>query len=371
MYNVKHEKLTVAFIGFGLIGGSIAKGFRRADLSMQIYAYARRREVLEAAVNDGVVDEILDGAEDPRLAKCDYIFLCTPVSDAVGYMAQIKRLMKPGCILTDVGSTKTEIHHAAEALHLDGCFIGGHPMAGSEKSGYAYSSDHLVENAYYVLTPARDVPAWQVDRFRSLAESLGAIVLVLDYDKHDHVVSAISHVPHLIAFSLVNLVKDLDDDNHTMKTVAAGGFKDITRIASSSPTMWEQICQTNDKHIGEVLHQYIQSLQNIEACVASHDMAALHTIFSEARDYRDSIPAASLGPIKKDFAFYVDIVDESGAIATIATILSTHQINIKNIGIIHNRDYEDGVLKVEFYDQESAAAASQWLKKFKYTLYER
>lgn len=371
MYNVKDEQLTVAFIGFGLIGGSIAKGFRRAGLSMRIYAYARRREVLETAMADDTIDGILDSAADPRLAVCDYIFLCTPVSDAVDYMAQIKPLLKPGCILTDVGSTKSEIHHAAEALQLDGCFIGGHPMAGSEKSGYAYSSDHLVENAYYVLTPARDVPSWQVDRFRSLMETLNAIVLVLDYDKHDHVVSAISHVPHLIAFSLVNLVKDLDDEYHTMKTVAAGGFKDITRIASSSPTMWEQICGTNDRHIGTVLHQYIESLQTIESWVADHDLASLHRFFSEAREYRDSIPTASLGPIKKDFAFYVDIVDEAGAIATIATILSTHQINIKNIGIIHNRDYEDGVLKVAFYDQESADAAAEWLKKFRYTLYER
>lgn len=365
------SQLHIAFIGFGLIGGSIAKCFRRQNLPLHIYAYARHRDILETAQTDGAIDEILDSVTDERLRLCDYIFLCTPVADAARYMAQLKPLMKPGCILTDVGSTKAEIHHAAEALELTDCFIGGHPMAGSEKSGYAYASDHLIENAYYVLTPADNVPTGKVEDFRRLVSRLGAIVLILDYDKHDYVVAAISHLPHIIASSLVNLVKDCDDAQHTMKTVAAGGFKDITRIASSSPVMWQQICLTNGTHIGTVLRDYIESLIQIEASIKEQQEESLYRLFDEAREFRDSIPNASMGPIKKDFSIYCDIVDESGAIATIATILATHQINIKNIGIIHNREFEEGVLKVAFYDQESADTAAEWLAKFQYKLYKR
>ncbi|MCI8565029.1 MAG: prephenate dehydrogenase [Lachnospiraceae bacterium] len=367
----KNEKLCVAFIGFGLIGGSIAKGFRRQQRPMQIYAYARRREVLEQARQEGVVDEILDSAKDRRLCECDYIFLCTPVADAIRYMADLKTLMKPGCILTDVGSTKAEIHRAAETLGLEDCFIGGHPMAGSEKSGYAYASDHLVENAYYVLTPAAKVPAKSVKHFQELIGGLGAIVLALDYERHDYVVAAISHLPHLIASSLVNLVRDCDDELHTMKTVAAGGFKDITRIASSSPVMWQQICLTNGRHIESVLGDYIASLNETLAFVREGNGDRLYRFFDGAREFRDSIPSASMGPLKKDFSIYCDIVDESGAIATIATILASHQINIKNIGILHNREFEEGVLKVDFYDQESADQAAAWLAKFQYRLFKR
>ena len=363
--------LHVAFIGLGLIGGSIAKGFRRQKLDMHIYAYARHREMLEIARADGTVNEILDSVCDERLRLCDYIFLCTPVADAARYMEQIKPLMKPGCILTDVGSTKTEIHRAAHALELDHCFIGGHPMAGSEKSGYAYATDHLVENAYYVLTPSVDVPAYQVEKLQQLVSALGSIVLVLDHDKHDYVVAAISHLPHIIASSLVNLVRDSDDENHTMKTVAAGGFKDITRIASASPVMWQQVCLTNGTHISSVLQDYIASLNKTLASIQAQDEEPLYQLFDEARDYRDSIPTASMGPLKKDYSIYCDIVDESGAIATIATILATHQINIKNIGIIHNREFEEGVLKVAFYDQASADAAAEWLTRFQYKLYKR
>ena len=371
MTTTAKSPLHVAFIGFGLIGGSIAKGFRRQKLDMHIYAYARHRDVLEIARADGSINEILDSADDPRLRLCDYIFLCTPVADAARYMAQIKPLMKPGCILTDVGSTKTEIHRVATSLGLDHCFIGGHPMAGSEKSGYAYATDHLVENAYYVLTPAAQVPSWQVERLQQLISTLGSIVLVLDHDKHDYVVAAISHLPHIIASSLVKLVRDSDDDDHTMKTVAAGGFKDITRIASASPVMWQQICLTNGTHISTVLQDYIDSLNQTLASIRSQEAESLYQLFDEARDYRDSIPTASMGPLKKDYSIYCDIVDESGAIATIATILATHQINIKNIGIIHNREFEEGVLKVAFYDQQSADAAAEWLTRFQYRLYKR
>ncbi|MCI8401071.1 MAG: prephenate dehydrogenase [Lachnospiraceae bacterium] len=364
-------KLHIAFIGLGLIGGSIAKGFRRQNLPVQIYAYARHQETLQAALADGTVDEILDSAADERLALCDYIFLCTPVADAVLYMSRICPLMKPGCILTDVGSTKTEIHHAAETLGITDRFIGGHPMAGSEKSGYAYSTDHLVENAYYVLTPAGSVPPDQVERFARLIRMLGAIVLILDYERHDYVVAVISHLPHIIASSLVNLVRDSDDEQQTMKTVAAGGFKDITRIASSSPVMWQQICLTNARHIGTVLQDYIDSLNRTLRSVREQAGDPLYRLFDEAREYRDAIPEASMGPLKKDYAVYCDIVDESGAIATIATILATHQINIKNIGILHNREFEEGVLRVDFYDQESADQAAAWLTKFQYRLYKR
>ena len=371
MTNATDKTVHIAFIGLGLIGGSIAKGFRRQKLDMHIYAYARHREILEIARADGTVNEILDSVTDPRLSRCDYIFLCTPVADAAKYMEQIQPLMKPGCILTDVGSTKTEIHRAAEMLGLNHCFIGGHPMAGSEKSGYAYATDHLVENAYYVLTPAADVPLSSIEKFQQLIATLGSIVLVLDHDKHDYVVAAISHLPHIIASSLVNLVRDSDDEHHTMKTVAAGGFKDITRIASSSPVMWQQICLTNGKHIRSVLQDYIHSLQQTLTSIEGQEAEPLYQLFDEARDYRDSIPNASMGPLKKDYSIYCDIVDESGAIATIATILATHQINIKNIGIIHNREFEEGVLKVAFYDQPSADAAAEWLTRFQYKLYKR
>ena len=245
--NTPINHLTAGFIGLGLIGGSIARGLKRSAPDIQIMAYMRTREKLEQAHADGIVDLILDGV-DEHLSECDIIFLCTPVEFNESYLRQIRPFLKEGAIVTDVGSTKTSIHETVAALGMESCFVGGHPMAGSEKTGYESSTDHLLENAYYIITPTPHTPASHTDRMVDVAKAIGALPLVLDYHRHDFIVAAISHLPHLIASSLVNLVHDCDSEDQMMKRLAAGGFKDITRIASSSPVMWEQICMSALQH---------------------------------------------------------------------------------------------------------------------------
>ena len=243
---------TFGFIGLGLIGGSIARGIKRACPTARIMAYMRTRAKLEQAKEDGIVDVILDGIGEPLL-ECDIIFLCTPVEYNAQYLTQIRPFLKPGALITDVGSTKEDIHRVVTTLHMEEFFVGGHPMAGSEKTGYENSTDHLLENAYYIVTPTAKTKQEDADRLVEIARSIGSIPIVLDYHEHDRIVAAISHLPHLIASSLVNLVKDSDNQNELMKRLAAGGFKDITRIASSSPEMWEQICMTNTGNIIDMM----------------------------------------------------------------------------------------------------------------------
>ena len=364
------KNLTIGFIGLGLIGGSIAKGLKRANKEHYIMAFARHRETLDAALSDGAIDEALEGVNE-TLLRCDYIFLCTPVSYNEEYLAAIRPFLRKDAILTDVGSVKGSIHETVKQMDMEANFIGGHPMAGSEKSGYSYSTDHLVENAYYVITPTALSPRDKVEELKELALSLSALPLILDYKEHDYIVAGISHLPHLIAASLVKLVKDKDTPEQTMKLVAAGGFKDITRIASSSPVMWQQICAANREQIGSILGDYIEALGQVRKAVTGGCDRAVYDLFDVSREYRNSIADRSSGPIKKEFAVYCDIVDESGAIATIATILAAHQISIKNIGIIHNREFEEGVLKIEFYGEDASLQAAELLTQCRYTIYRR
>ena len=156
-----------------------------------------------------------------------------------------------------------------------------------------------------------------------------------------------------------------------MKTVAAGGFKDITRIASSSPEMWEQICSTNRENIITVLDNYINSLISVKIALAEHDSHKIYELFDTSRDYRNSISDVSRGPLKKVYSIYCDMVDEAGGIAALATILATNGISIKNIGIVHNREFEEAVLQVEFYEEEARKKAVGLLRKYRYTIYER
>lgn len=368
--NTHTEAFTVGFIGLGLIGGSIARAIRKYYPDTHILAHSRSARTTSYALQEGIIDEIC-GCVDERYAKCDYIFLCAPVECNASYLSVLKPFLKDGCILTDAGSTKSDIHHRVKELGLQKYFIGGHPMAGSEKTGIENAKALLLENAYYVLTPTEEATEEMINRYRSLVEKIKAIPLILSCEKHDYVTAAISHLPHIIAASLVNLIKDSDYEDETMKKVAAGGFKDITRIASSSPEMWEQICTANSKNILSVLDDYINSLISIKFSMAEHDSRRIYELFETSRDYRNSLPDTGHGPIPQSYSIYCDMIDEAGGIAALATILATNGINIKNIGIVHNREFEDAVLHVEFYAQDAKEKAARLLRKYRYTIYER
>lgn len=364
------ENFVCGFIGLGLIGGSIAKALRKVYPKCRLLAYDINQNALESAVSDGVIDIPLSEIGGD-ISSCDYIFLCAPVSENDKNLLLIKEHISPSCILTDAGSVKTDIHRHIKEAGLEDQFIGGHPMAGSERTGYLNSKALLLENAYYILTPCDSVPQNALADFEEMVSSLGAIPLILTCTQHDYVTAAISHLPHVIAASLVNLIRESDSDDGIMKMIAAGGFKDITRIASSSPVMWQQICMTNGDNILTLLDAYMEVLSSIRRQVASSDSSKLYDFFDQARSYRDSFIGASSGPIKKSYSVNIEIADEPGALASIATILALHQISIKNIGITHNREQEDGVLRVEFYQESSIEQAVQILSAKGYTVYRR
>ena len=365
---MKH--LHIGFIGLGLIGGSIAKALRTHMSNLTITAYDINAQSLTAAFNEGVVAVIADHI-DERFESCDYIFLCAPVQKNDSNLESVKAVINADCILTDVGSVKTDIHEHIAAAGLNCQFIGGHPMAGSERFGYINSKASLLENAYYILTPTENTLPEKLTEYQSLVRAMGAIPLVLNYKQHDYVTAAISHLPHVIAASLVNLVHDSDSEEGIMKMIAAGGFKDITRIASSSAGMWQQICLTNKGNISTLLQDYIQALTSIKKEIDTGNGTRLYDFFDNARAYRDSFVNVSSGPIKRCYEFTVDIADQAGALASITTILAANGVSIKNIGITHNREVQAGALRLEFEDEKSAEKAKELLVARSYTIYEK
>lgn len=353
--------ITCGFIGFGLIGGSIARALKKNRTDVRILACDPNPETRRLAVSQKTADAAYE-APCEALLECDFLFLCAPVSRNEENLRAVLPYLKEGAILTDVGSVKTPINDCVRRLGLTDRFIGGHPMAGSERVGYASSKASLLENAYYIMTPAPGVPQRSVDLFTALVRSTGAIPLLIGSEKHDYVTAAVSHLPHIIAASLVNLVRDHDEDG-VMKAIAAGGFKDITRIASSSPDMWQQICLTNTVNISGLLSDYIAALQDIRRELESQSAGALYDFFDTARVYRDSFIDANSGPIKKAYTIRVVIPDEAGSLAEVATLLAANGISIKNIGISHNREAEEGVLIIEFYEERSIERAVKLLTR--------
>lgn len=360
----------IGIVGLGLIGGTLAKTIHRVYPDMELIACDTNSDSLAMALKEGVIRQGFSRIND-RFSACRYIFLCAPVQKNESFLSALAPFLNENCILTDTGSVKSSIHEDMKRHGLAPFFIGGHPMAGSEKSGYEHATPYLFENAYYIITSDGDISPALVEEYRNFIESLGCIPLLMSPQEHDYATAAVSHLPHILASSLVNLVKMLDDDREYMKSIAAGGFKDITRIASSSPEMWQEICEANREQILLLMDKFIEALQRIRGKIASESRREILDFFQQARDYRDSLPIRSGGTLPRIFEIYCDLIDEAGGIATIATILATNAINIKNIGIIHNREFEDGVLRIEFYDASSREQAALLLRRHHYTVYER
>lgn len=357
--------MRIGFLGLGLIGGSIARSIRKYHPNDTLIAYNHHYDTVELAIKEQIIDV---GAKevDDSFSNCDIIYLCMPVSLNEEYLKKIKPYLKKGCILTDVGSVKGNIHQAVKELSLEEFFIGGHPMAGSEKTGFLNSTDHLLENAYYVITPCECTSKEALECFYTLTASIKAIPIILNPDEHDYAVANISHLPHMIAAGLVNLVKQSDSKEETMKTIAAGGFKDITRIASASPIMWQQICLTNQANIVKTMNQYLDYFAEVRDAVERGDETFLYDFFNEARTYRNSIPVKSSGLIAKTYVLHCDLVDEAGSLAKVAVVLAAHNISIKNIGITHVRGFEEETLRIEFYEETAMILAKKLLEQLEY-----
>lgn len=364
------KPFTIGFVGLGLIGGSIAKSIRRIFPDYEILAYDVDSNALQDAVADGTVTRAVTQINE-AFRSCCYIFLCAPVHYNIEYLPILKQYMNPDCILTDVGSVKTDIYQAVLDTQLSEVFIGGHPMVGSERSGYSAAHDHLIENAYYFITPSSTVPQEKVDEFSTFIEDLGAITIVYSPARHDQTTAYISHIPHIIAAELVNLVEKNDDSRGMNRQLAAGGFKDITRIASSNPVIWEHILLSNPNNIIAGLEEYQEDLRQIIEAIHKKDTSYIHQFFETARQYRDSIPNNATGVIRMNYELFADIPDEAGAIEGVLHTISTAGISIKNLGISHNREDEEGVLRISFYEKQDATDAVALLRNAGYTVYER
>lgn len=362
--------MNIGIIGLGLLGGSLAKAFKKANAeNSYIIAADTSLSTLEKARKEGTIDHCASGI-DASFSSCAVIFVCTPVAYIPTVVRKLIPYISKDCIITDVGSTKYEIIQEVQKV-LDEkksptYFIGGHPMAGSEESGYDFSKGHLFQNAYYIITPAGDTPDFIVFILKKLVERIGAIPMIISPSYHDFATASISHVPHVIAAGLVHLIKDSDGEKNLLHTLAAGGFKDITRIASSNPDLWRDICVSNKSQILKMLNRYIAILKEASNAIENNEDEWILNYFKEAKGYRDTFPSNSLGLLPKTYILFVDVQDNPGMIAKIATLLSDNDINIKNIGIVNHREFQGGVLQIVFERKSHMIDSMQLLSQNDY-----
>lgn len=364
-----HDK-KVSIIGLGLIGGSLAKAMHERLGITDITVIDQDLNSIDIACKDGIISRGF--AElNQYVWNSDFIFICTPVKHTFEYIDNISTKISPDCIVTDVCSTKTEIIEYINTIPNPPCFIGGHPMAGTEKTGYINSFSHLFENAYYILSPSKNTSSKAMDCMTELVKGIGAIPFILDAENHDRITACISHVPHIIASALVNMVKESDYPDGKMHMLAAGGFKDITRIASSSPEMWENIILSNYAQIEGILDDYVEILNKFKRSIINKDSESIYNFFKTAKEHRDSFASRKKSLISQSYELIVDVVDKTGIIGEIATILGNNEINIKNINVSNSREFEQGCLKITLPDFESIDIAFNLLTNHGYKVYKQ
>ena len=279
----------LAIIGVGLIGGSLALALRARGAVGEVVGIGRGEANLRRGVELGVIDRY---SLDPctGVKDADLIFLATPVCTIAGILGQIAPYLASGAIVTDGGSAKEEIVAACEPLMPEGTFfVGGHPIAGTEHSGVEAAFATLYENRRCILTPTKLTDPAALATVMKVWELAGSEVVLMDVHKHDRVLAAISHLPHMVAYSLVNSVGGYDRFDENILRYSAGGFRDFTRIASSDPVMWRDIALMNREAILEMMDFFAGSLADLRRLVATADGNGLETFFARSKEQRDAI----------------------------------------------------------------------------------
>ena len=277
----------LAVIGVGLIGGSLARALRRAGAVGEVVGCGRSLPNLHRAVELGVIDRF---SQDPAeaVAGADLVFLAVPLGAMAATFAAIRDHLAPEAILTDGGSVKGSV--VADALQVFGRvprrFVPGHPIAGTEHSGVEASFAELYRNRRVILTPLADTDPGASVRVQAMWEACGAEVIHMEVHHHDEVLAATSHLPHLLAYALVDSLARLRENDEIFR-YAAGGFRDFTRIASSHPVMWRDICLANREALGQMLDRFQGELAELAAAVGRGDGEGLLAVFERAKAARD------------------------------------------------------------------------------------
>lgn len=338
--------MIVGIAGVGLLGGSMGYILRKKGFAKKIIGIGRNAEKLQKAIEAGAIDTYIlkPGVE---LKEVDILIVALPVNMIPKFVEDVVPYLKKGAIVTDVGSTKKFISDKIEAVLPDDIhFVGGHPMAGSEKSGIEALDPFLFENAVYVITAGKKATAESVAVIKSMAKVLDARVLEMNNDEHDLSVATISHLPHILASALVNCAYKIDKESTNVLSLAAGGFRDTTRIASGNPDVWRDITLTNSSKILDVILKFEEELERFKKEIRELSGENIYNLFDEAKKIKDCMPKKKKGIIGPMVEFVVFVPDKPGVIGDIAEILGKEQINIKDIEVLHVRENEGGSIRI-------------------------
>ncbi len=351
---------TIYIAGLGLIGASMVLGIKRDHPDYEILGYNRSQASRDIALERGMIDRATDNfASFAPLA--DVIILTLPIKQTIAFLQELATLkLKEGVIISDAGSTKSAIVATAEKCFADKPvrFVGAHPMAGSHKTGAASADVNLFENAYYIFTPSSLTTQDTLEEMKGLLSGLHARFIEIDATEHDRVTSQISHFPHILASGLMEQTASYAEEHEMARRFAAGGFRDMTRIAESEPGMWTSILLSNRETIIERIEDFKRRLDEVGQAISKGDENQIWNFFNQAREQRQAMEIHKRGGVDSSFDLYVDVPDEEDVILRILELLrGTSLVNIH----INEENREDvhGILQISFKNAQDLKRAEQ------------
>jgi len=277
----------ITVIGLGLLGGSLARACKKHGLAGKVVGFGRNQAKLEKAQALKIIDSYETDLQ-AAVANADLVVLCPPVSAMTPLVREMVPSLQPGCLVTDVGSVKKPLVGEIQALMPDSVyFVGSHPIAGGEKSGFEASRPDLFQQEKCIVTPTPKTNPLVLEKIKELWEQVGMQVITMDVEEHDHIFGAVSHLPHVIAYVLMNTIGGISTKNHEEITSFSGkGLKDTTRIASSDPVLWRDICLSNKKPVLNLIDKFQGTLQQVRNLIENEDSQLLEQTFTTAKKYR-------------------------------------------------------------------------------------
>lgn len=358
---------SISIIGMGLIGGSIGLSLKKSGYKGYVIGNDLDKDNIKIAKELNIIDKSTESIKE-SVENVDLVIIATPLKYYESILKEMSPYVSKDTIITDVGSVKGYVHELAKKyLPIETQFIGGHPMAGSEKSGIKSANPYIFENAYYFLTSEDlDTAPHIVDKLKKFVEFLGAYPVPISVQKHDQIVSRISHTPHLMAVILSNML-DMDK-NISYVPFVGGGFRDSTRIAAGNPDMWRDIFLLNKKELIKGIESCEYLIDEFKRMLVENDLKKIDGFLQKAKLIRDSIPRHRKDSMPQIYEINIGVEDKPGMLGELTRILGEDQINIKDIEILHAREEEPGAIKIGFETKDEQLKAYKILKKSDYHL---
>ena len=353
----------IAIIGLGLLGGSIAKAIKKSNAQIEVSAFDKN-DIINKAIGEKVIDSKLTEIEDA--VDYDLIILCLPTELSLKTFGKLIPLIKDNSIISDVCGVKGIFEKEWQKLKNQGVYIGGHPMTGKEVGGYENSDPLLFENAVYIISDKTKGNKKEID-FLNFVKLLGARAIYLDPFLHDDVVANVSHLPQLLSVALLSSIASKKNDINYLN-FAAGGFKDLTRIASSDFKIWKSILELNQSEIVESINTFQSKLIEIKNMLEQGDFVSLRSLFENAKINRESIAANKKGFIHPLFDLFIFINDEPGILYKITKTLAVKNINIKDIELQKIRENVGGTFRLSFSSLKELKEAKALLNEAGFTI---